>query len=897
MTKECLKQLISTCTPPRHSGASNHNTMDGHTAPSVAGDVPRPLSPSGWWNIPPSPKNTSEIPDLFITNLIDGNDAFMAGMASDMSGSGGSDTESSPASFQDFMLGTGISHDILDMQSQPPLGMDPTLSNYNNDPSLLSDEPKLYEPSMLYAQTADPPSLAAQKHDLFYPLSDLSSDGTPKKAAAPKPESPPATLAGLPVLAAGSHSDARSALETLRDHAKHVHAETRIPKPVKPAPAKEPVVQHTEETTEQPASKKKTHNAIERRYRSNINDRIAALRDVVPALRELRPVPRSRKRRRNNAAEEEIVDGVSAATKLNKATVLAKATEYITYLKSRETRLLREVSGLQMLLRSLQGGEELLALWSAEMARINNESAKEAPPPKPTGDDDIESDDDNSQASSESSLPQSAFLFSAFFGLSLFGGAAEWEEAQRSFAPPSHTRVVGATHQLVKRVSGSEWDSHHLDHVPAHQLVFELLRTAALIVGTYILVWSLYRWLRKPRQGTLPILQASFEARGEAEEHSEYQNLQHAVGAPTSTPGAVAALVSSAVPGPRSTADNVVARVLLRLVEIDVSTPCHQRAPWLQRYAHVRAAIRANARTPEVCAILALGYEALAEDAFVSGSLHKAAMRLWSSARVQLQSSENPSRSSLWLTYCLSLPLEQAYKYAIQSPYDEEQPVATPLNTIVDALRHEELLAFWTALLSSMVRSRDSGLFLDVLQDNASVDALRKRLATAAELIPYRTEATDEQILVARGTLALVSGQISYASACARLLGSECTTRAADFFVALLRDALPAAPEDLEEALDVLSCTTLAWIRLQRDISRGIRSEFAPQLHRLASTTLWMLVDTDDVEVKSRKLPDVLESLFFRTCQSRPVQGVAQLRMQPLTNSLDTLMDMLAEHL
>ena len=845
--------------------------------------------------MPLSPKNTSEIPDLFITNLLDGNDAFMTGMASDISGSGGSDTESSPASFQDFMMGTGISHDILDVQCQQPLGMDPTLSNYDNDPPLFSDESKLYEPSMLYAQTADPSSLTTQKSDLFYPLSDLNSDGTPKKIT-PKPESPPAPLAGLPVLAAGSHSDARSALETLRDHAKHVHAEMRIPKPANPAPAKEPDMQHAEETTEHPASKKKTHNAIERRYRSNINDRIAALRDVVPALRELRPVPRSRKRRRNNVTEEEIVDGVSAATKLNKATVLGKATEYIIYLKSRETHLLREVSGLQMLLRSLQGGEELLSLWSAEMARINNESANEVPPPKPAGDDDIESDDDNSQASSESSLLQSAFLFSAFFGLSLFGGAAEWGEAQRSFTPPSHTRVVGATHQLVKRVSGSEWDPHHLDHVPAHQLILELLRTAALIVGTYILVWSLYRWFRKPRGNTLPILQASFEAQSEAVEHREYQDLQHAVGAPTSTPGAVAALAPSAVSWPRSTTDNINARALLRLVEIDISTPFHQRAPWLQRYAHLRAAIRANTRTPEVCAILALGYEALAEDSFVSGSLHKAAMRLWTSARMQLQSSENSSRSSLWLTYCLSLPLEQAYKYAIQSPYDEEQPVAIPLNTIVDALRHEELLAFWTVLLSSMVRSHDSGLFLDVMEDSASVDALRKRLATATELIPYRTEATDEQILVARGTLALVSGQISIATAYARLLGNEHSTRAADFFVTLLSDALPNTPEDLEGALDVLSCTTLAWIRLQRDISRGIRSELAPQLHRLASTTLWMLVDTGNMGVKSRKIPSVFESFFFRTCQSRPVQGVAQLQMQPLTNSLDTLMDLLAEH-
>ena len=118
-------------------------------------------------------------------------------------------------------------------------------------------------------------------------------------------------------------------------------------------------------------TRKNAHNAIERRYRSNINDRIAGLRDVVPALREMQSRGPRRKRRRGKAEEVELVDGIRAATKLSKATILSKATEYICYLKSREVRLSREVAGLHMLLRSLEGGDELMSQWNAEMERLH----------------------------------------------------------------------------------------------------------------------------------------------------------------------------------------------------------------------------------------------------------------------------------------------------------------------------------------------------------------------------------------------------------------------------------------------------------------------------------------------------------------------------------------------
>ena len=82
-------------------------------------------------------------------------------------------------------------------------------------------------------------------------------------------------------------------------------------------------------TSEIPISKR-SHNAIEKRYRTNLNQKIAALRDAVPSLRKL------------GAMMADDGDGPISAQKLNKATVLSKAIEYIRHLEGRNQRLEEE---------------------------------------------------------------------------------------------------------------------------------------------------------------------------------------------------------------------------------------------------------------------------------------------------------------------------------------------------------------------------------------------------------------------------------------------------------------------------------------------------------------------------------------------------------------------------
>ncbi|CEP19430.1 hypothetical protein [Parasitella parasitica] len=112
--------------------------------------------------------------------------------------------------------------------------------------------------------------------------------------------------------------------------------------------------------------KKVAHNAIERRYRNNINDRIRELKNVVPALykarlREKGDEDDSSVESGGEEGSEEIVDGVEVAKKLNKATILRKATEYIQFLKNTNDSTEQENMILQQIIAQMPGGNVVLA--------------------------------------------------------------------------------------------------------------------------------------------------------------------------------------------------------------------------------------------------------------------------------------------------------------------------------------------------------------------------------------------------------------------------------------------------------------------------------------------------------------------------------------------------------
>ncbi|KAJ2903909.1 putative helix-loop-helix dna-binding domain-containing protein [Zalerion maritima] len=125
------------------------------------------------------------------------------------------------------------------------------------------------------------------------------------------------------------------------------------------------------------APKKTAHNMIEKRYRTNLNDKIAALRDSVPALRvmvhRLEAAQQGVGVGNGGAVSSEEADGedmlmkedlggLAPAHKLNKATILGKATEYIAHLERKNRNLAKEnaalrgrVEGFEMLVMSRGG--------------------------------------------------------------------------------------------------------------------------------------------------------------------------------------------------------------------------------------------------------------------------------------------------------------------------------------------------------------------------------------------------------------------------------------------------------------------------------------------------------------------------------------------------------------
>ncbi|RJE26826.1 Transcription factor [Aspergillus sclerotialis] len=105
---------------------------------------------------------------------------------------------------------------------------------------------------------------------------------------------------------------------------------------------------------------KRAHNVIEKRYRANLNDKIAELRDSVPALRSAK-----------NAGVT-VEDDEVPANKLNKASILSKATEYIRHLETRNKRLEEENMALKNRMRQVDKASDQTLTSTASLSSPSN---------------------------------------------------------------------------------------------------------------------------------------------------------------------------------------------------------------------------------------------------------------------------------------------------------------------------------------------------------------------------------------------------------------------------------------------------------------------------------------------------------------------------------------------
>ncbi|WPG98997.1 Hypothetical protein R9X50_00179900 [Acrodontium crateriforme] len=102
---------------------------------------------------------------------------------------------------------------------------------------------------------------------------------------------------------------------------------------------------------DEPPVKKTSHNVIEKRYRNNLNDKIVELRNSVPSLRAMG--------RSSGKGPTEDLEGLTPAHKLNKATVMGKATEYIKHLEKRNKTMATEMDALKARLAAVEAAISL----------------------------------------------------------------------------------------------------------------------------------------------------------------------------------------------------------------------------------------------------------------------------------------------------------------------------------------------------------------------------------------------------------------------------------------------------------------------------------------------------------------------------------------------------------
>lgn len=710
----------------------------------------------------PKPWSAVELPDLFLTNLMHDIDThFTDDSLTEFSGSikgAGSDMGSSPEAYQDFMLrhdSPGAASEERWSPPTPAAPADPLLA-----PPLfpVDTQPGPSKDAAAAAAAAAAASSSSSSSAAFMsPASLLAAPSVPPAAAARSApsEQPPTPLTEEALLrplfmAPGTHASAQDALATLqRRHPPSAQragparaASARVSVPATGRKRAAPVPVAGEDDDASMWSRKSAHNAIERRYRSNINDRIAGLRDVVPALRDMRPRTGRRKRRRGAAEEEELVDGVAAATKLSKATVLSKATEYICYLKSREVRLARDVAGLEMLVRSMAGGDALLDAWKSEMERVHAEHPPAdaaygdvaAPPPAPLDWDDSPADDADDAASTTSSSGDSdraaqaaRYLFGAFLGFSVLSRHAH--DAAAPAPAPTAPHVLSVHHGAPPRAPSS-WSV-----VGALLAALGWLALALCLGAAVAAAWQHGR--RRQRVAAQRRAVALQDAMSAADvlhtplEHAraaaprpllEAKQVYHAVGGhlqlPRSALGWGARLVVLAArhalgATKRDTHDPVLRRVLdqamVRRAEMELALGSDVQPSALVRvhsYVALRAVAYGPHGTPDVLALLALYEQDLVQRLGLAWLLRAGAQR-WYTAGARLLDADAKAAHHRLLADVLSIPWPVACSYA-SAPLERgaARVPLSPLARMLDALRSESLAAFWTAMLASMMRAQ-----------------------------------------------------------------------------------------------------------------------------------------------------------------------------------------------
>ncbi|CRK12294.1 Sterol regulatory element-binding protein 1 like [Verticillium longisporum] len=210
----------------------------------------------------------------------------------------------------------------------------------------LNDVQPLFQsaPAPTTLPIANPPAAAASRMARMTPSRSQSQSSTTPTAPAAQVQTRSQQRAAQRAPARRPAADLKRKSSTCDDS-----ASSRSTSP-------EPPARRTKHAAAAADPSKNPHNLIEKRYRVNINEKILALRDAVPALRCAMQLqqPGAEAAENDDDAVAEELGGLMPARKLNKATILSKATEYISHLEKKNERLARENEELEKRLAEAQ---------------------------------------------------------------------------------------------------------------------------------------------------------------------------------------------------------------------------------------------------------------------------------------------------------------------------------------------------------------------------------------------------------------------------------------------------------------------------------------------------------------------------------------------------------------
>ncbi|GAA5865587.1 hypothetical protein JCM3774_002059 [Rhodotorula dairenensis] len=222
------------------------------------------------------------------------------------------------------------------------------------------------------------------------------------------------------------------------------------------------------------------HNAVEQKYRNSINSALAALRDNIPALSHLKPLPSMPTTKRKASqfslasaaipeTPEGLIDGIPAARTLSKGVILNKAVEYIDFLRYSRDAQNEDIETLKSMVREMVGdGAKLVDEFEQRQAARHLD--REAERKRLLAEDSQEEQGDSGEEDEDEEAP----VVQAPKGRAGAAGTKRGRPATTPAAPAKKARSSARTNALTPPLSEEyervqDLNAAHLGALAAHE--------------------------------------------------------------------------------------------------------------------------------------------------------------------------------------------------------------------------------------------------------------------------------------------------------------------------------------------------------------------------------------------------------------------------------------------